>query len=336
MARKFQINSRLLLSLYLIIPFCIVVVILDQFVFDQVLLKQYLPVQPAEWAFWVLVFNFPHIVSSLVTLADKEYISFYKKRFGTALLVITVGILALTALLMALPPVLAQNVYGVFFAFFATYTMYHVLSQQFGIGMMLMKVRPCKQYEHWRWLSTITTTGMYAMVFGRGQMDAIFIGGFSAYDIANVVAGIALVAATFIGFRLTQQSQRQLGTYYVYSNMAMLIATFVFMQMEYTVFVIAIPRFVHDLTAFIIYSTHDQNRNAEKKTNYIYKALAILPLPPLLLCPLLAIGLAGSIEWYMPILLFKVFYFICSFFHYYIEGFVWKRDAIHRHAVTFS
>ncbi|NRB42121.1 MAG: hypothetical protein HRU20_27235 [Pseudomonadales bacterium] len=336
MARKFQVNSRVLLSLYLIIPVCILVVLVDKIFLGEALLKQYLPVQPAEWAFWTLVFNFPHIVSSFVTLADKEYVKFYKKRFGTALAVITAGVVALTAVLLILPGAIAQTVYGVFFAFFATYTMYHVLSQQFGIGMMLMKVRPGKQYEQWRWLSTITTTGMYAMVFGQGHMEAMFVGGYSAYAIANVVAGIALIAATYIGFQLTGQSQRKLGTLYVYSNMAMLIFTFIFMQLEYTVFVILIPRFVHDITAFIIYSTHDQNRNSEGKKNYFYKALAILPLPPLLLCPLLAIGIANTLELYASLLFFKMFYFICSFFHYYIEGFVWKRDAIHRHAVSFS
>lgn len=336
MARKFQVNSHMLLSLYLVIPVCLLAVIIDKLFLDEALLKQYLPVQPAEWAFWTLVFNFPHIVSSLVTLADKEYLSFYKKRFSIALTVITAGVVALTAIILILPPAIAQNVYAVFFAFFATYTMYHVLSQQFGIGLMLMKQRPGKQFEQWRWLSTITTTGMYAMVFGRDQMEAIVVAGYSAYDISNVVAGVALIAATYVGFQLTRQSQRQLGTMYVYSNIAMLVITFIFMQLDYTVFVIAIPRFVHDLTAFIIYSTHDQNRNSGENKNYFYKALAILPLPPLLLCPLLAVGIANVLELYAVGILFKMFYFICSFFHYYIEGFVWKREAIHRHAVKFS
>ncbi len=334
--RKFQVNSSLLLGLYLIIPTCILTVIVDQLFLDQALLKQYLPITPSEWAFWALVFNFPHIVSSLITLADKEYVSFYKARFGRALAIIVLGIVALTAVLVSVPPAMAQSIYGVFFGFFALYTMYHVLSQQFGIGMMLMKVRPSKQYEQWRWFSTAATTGMYAMVFGKDQMLAISIAGSDAYEIANYISAAAMIVATIIGLRLTQQSQRKLGTYYVYSNIAMLLATFFFLQTEYTVFVIAIPRFVHDLTAFIIYSTHDQNRNLTEKKNYIYAAFAFLPLPPLLLCPILAIGIANVLELYSGLIFFKMFYFICSFFHYYIEGFVWKREAIHRHAVTFT
>ena len=28
--------------------------------------------------------------------------------------------------------------------------------------------------------------------------------------------------------------------------------------------------------------------------------------------------------------------FVCGFFHYHIEGFVWKREAIHRHSIAFK
>jgi hypothetical protein len=94
-----------------------------------------------------------------------------------------------------------------------------------------------------------------------------------------------------------------------------------------------------------------------------------LPLPPLILCPIIAIVLANMIEcgnyfldfslgfdpskssecnlrhFYAPTVEdplprsmqigAQVFY-ITSLFHYYMEGKVWKRDAIHRHSVRFA
>ena len=174
-----------------------------------------------------------------------------------------------------------------------------------------------------------------------------------------------------VGFALTRQSQRKLGTYYIYSNLLMLIAAYIFLIMGYGFFVIATPRFIHDFTAFIIYSAHDQNRNREIKHNYVYRFLSFLLIPPLVLCPVLAIVLANSIEcgafftdmligfgadftftecvmkhgWTQRESLVDIplsmqvgtqILFVCGLFHYYIESFVWKRDSIHRHAVKFT
>ncbi|CAA0119447.1 Uncharacterised protein [BD1-7 clade bacterium] len=350
-AKKYAVNSKLLFSLYGVIPLSLFIVFADKLFFNSALQNQFLPVQPAEWAFWAIVFNFPHIVSSLITLADKEYVTYYKARFSKALIIIIAGVLSVNYVTpLLIPQPFAGAIYALFFAFFATYTMYHVLSQQFGIGMMLMKVRPTKKYEWWRWTSTIGATAIYAIIFAKDIIQQPAFASVHVYEILVGIASIFILAATIIGFSLTRDSQAKIGTLYVYSNIAMLIAGVFFLLMDYPVFVIAIPRFVHDVTAFIIYSTHDQNRNSEVKNNYIYRALAFLPFPPLVLCPLIAIGLANGIEsaaeavdatllgMGMPEVM-KIglqITFICGFFHYYIESFVWKREAIHRHAVKFN
>ena len=369
MSREFRVNSYLLLSLYTIIPVAILTVLVDKLFLGNVLRDHYLPSNPATLLVWAIVFNFPHIVSSLVTLADDEYIPYYKKRFGKALMIIIAGVLLVNVLLpMVLEPKYATGLYGLFFIFFATYTMYHVLSQQFGIGMMLMKVRPTKHYESWRWLSTFATAAMYGMVFAKPNLQAAQFGAYTVYDMALVFALVFVVLATIVGLTLTFGSQRRLGTVYVTTNVIMLIATLSLLYLDYSFFVIAIPRFVHDITAFIIYSTHDQNRNREVQHNYIYRFLSFLSIPPIILCPLLAIVLANSVEcgaymldvglgfshiasecvvsrFYHPVvenglpLSMQVglqIMFICGFFHYHIESFVWKREAIHRHSVAFS
>ena len=370
-ARNFRVSSPLLLSLYLIIPFCAVLVVADTLWFGHQLRDVYLPSNPATLLVWAVVFNFPHIVSSLVTLADDEYIPFYRQRFTRALLIISIAVLTVNVLFPLLfPRNLAVATHFLFFGFFATYTMYHVLSQQFGIGMMLMRARPGgRGYEAWRWLATLAATTMYGLVFVPYQTQKIQLGGMPLYQLAEAAAGVLVLLAVIQGFRLSRQSQRRLGSWYIYSNLVMLLATYTFLKLDYGIFVIAIPRFVHDLTAFIIYSTHDQNRNREVQHNYIYRALSFLKIPPLVLCPILAIVLANTIEcgaflfdmnagfvqsasecvmnrFYTPatpanglpqsMQLWLQIMFICGFFHYYIEGFVWKREAIHRHSVTFS
>lgn len=368
--KEFTVSSPLLLSLYAIIPLCALAVWVDMVFLDGAI-KAYLPNNPGALIWWVVIFNFPHIVSSLVTLADDEYIPYYKERFIKALKIIVAGVIFINVLVpLVVPEAVGVGLYGVFFIFFATYTMYHVLSQQFGIGMMMMKARPgTKTYEYWRRTATVAATSMYMLVFARPNFESVNFGGFTLFDVALYVAGGFVVISGLIGLSLTKESKRQLGTFYVSSNVLMLVATFIFAVLDYGIFVIAIPRFVHDLTALIIYSTHDQNRNREVKHNYIYRFFSFLPLPPLLLCVPLAILLAGSVECGAYMLDFGLgfdpasssecflnhFYtptienplpmsmqiglqimFICGFFHYYIEGFVWKREAIHRHSVPFS
>ncbi len=370
--KTLAVNSQLLLALYAFIPVSILVVIVDQLFLSGILKDQYLPNNPATLMWWAIIFNFPHIVSSLVTLADEEYISFYKKRFAKALTIITVVVLSINILIpLFFPKSLSTISTFLFLVFFSGYTMYHVLSQQFGIGMMLMKVRPTKSYEVWRGLATVASTLMYGMVFVTWT-DTPVLGAFTAFDIMKMIAGLFSVLTVMQGIYITRNSQRDLGKWYVYSNLLMLMSSYGLLVMGYGFFVIAIPRFVHDITAFIIYSTHDQNRNRDKVRNYIYRALKFIPIPVLFLCPILAMVIAHSVQCgslYIDLLLgfdkaafelnecpFDRYYqpqgidsgippymqfwaqimFICGLFHYHIEAFVWKREAIHRHSVSFT
>ena len=247
--------------------------------------------------------------------------------------------------------------------------MYHVLSQQFGIGMMMMGVRPDNRYEHWRYLSATAATLMYLLAFAGPNLKSIHLGEFNLYFIIQTIAAVFVVLASFAGVRLLRDATKRLGAMYVASNILMLYAVWVLCWMEYSVFVVLIPRFVHDLTAFIIYSVHDHNRNRESQHNFIYKALSFLPFAPVILCPLIAIVLANAVECGAYFLDFSLgfnpavnsecfathFYtpavanplpdhmrigmqimFICGFFHYHIESFVWKRESIHRHSLTFK
>lgn len=365
----YRVKGSLLLSLYLIIPLCLALAAID-YLFLDYNLRNWLPSNPATLLFWAVIFNFPHIVSSVLTLADKEYLQFYKKKLIRGLVAFTVLVITVETLIpIVLPRSAAMNLHYLFFLFVAIYTMHHVLSQQFGIGMMFMKVPRNKQFEAWRWLATLASTLMYMCVFGRSILRDYYFGDYSGVEIAQAAAGIFVILAVVQGAMLTKSSKSRLGTQYVYSNLAMILATYLFLFLDYQAFVIAIPRFVHDITAFIIYSVHDQNRNTEVKHNYFYRWLAFVPLSPILLCPVLAIVLANTVECGFYLLdvslgfyakgtgdcIIQHYYapsstnglpftmqmglqvvFIVSLFHYYIESFVWRRESIHRHSVQFD
>jgi len=318
-------------------------------VLNRTLLREFLPLQPSDWALWAIVFNLPHIVSSFVTLADKEYIKYYGVKFLAALTVIVaIVVITMNIIPMFLSYQHSQYVYACFYAFFATYTMHHILSQQFGIGMMMARIPQSTLYQVMRMCSTMSATSLYMMVFAKNSLQSIHAFGTSAQTLILIISGISIVCASYCAVRLIQQSDRILGRGLILSNVLMLYATWVCMLLGYTVFVILIPRFVHDITAFIIYSAHDHNRNIRVRHNYFYRCLAILPITPLVLCPILAIGLAYSVESFTAMsdkffneqgYFLKIgvqVLFIFGLFHYYIEGFVWKKDGIHRHSLKFK
>jgi hypothetical protein len=367
--KPLSVSNKLLLSLYAVIPMCLLLAAIDTLLLGHQL-REALPSNPGELMWWAIIFNFPHIISSLVTLADKEYINHYKPRFKKALLIIVSGVLFINFIMpVIMPDQIAMGLYGLFFLFFAAYTMYHVLSQQFGIGMMMMGVRPDRRYEHWRYLSSIAATLMYLLAFAGPNLKTVQWGAYNLYDMTQLLAAVFVVIASVAGLILVKDGNKRLGILYVSANIIMLYAVWVLCYMEYSVFVVLIPRFVHDVTAFIIYSVHDHNRNRETQHNLVYKALSFLPFTPVILCPIIALLLANSIEcaayfvdfslgfnpalnsecfashFYTPLVTNPLpdhmrigmqIMFICGFFHYHIEGFVWKRESIHRHSIAFS
>jgi hypothetical protein len=111
----------------------------------------------------------------------------------------------------------------------------------------------------------------------------------------------------------------------------MLVAVYAFWELGYSVFVIMVPRFVHDITAFYIYAVHDHNRNLQARHNYIYRSFSFLS--PLILCPALAIVLSavlGPNTWFVAPLI------IITLLHYYTESFIWRGDTPHRRQIAFQ
>lgn len=327
---KVNVSHRLLLSLYLIIPISVLIVATDILALNQHLLKNYLPDNPDEWAIWTVFFGMPHIVSSIITLADKDYISHYKQRLWKPFLLFTVIVL------VAMP---FPNGRLAFLAFFASYTVYHVLAQQLGISLMMLKRRPDQTTKMWRWSLILSAILIYAIGFTDSYLAAFKLGNISLLNIVNGLFALTLSATLVLTYKIFKEAQANnasnIALTYLCSNALIVVACYLCVQLGYLVFAIIMPRVIHDLTAFTIYSVHDQNRNRVEYKNIFYKAFSFTHLPPMVLCPLLSIAIA-FIAFRTNILVLVALGYIISLFHYHLESFVWKGDAIHRHSVPFK
>jgi hypothetical protein len=331
-----QVSNQYLLALYIVAPACVFIVLLDWLFFDGYMQYYYLPVKPSEWAFWAVFFNFPHIVASFITLADRDYLTFYKKPILRSIITITllVGSYLLGLNLLSQPHGLWLN--GLFFIFFATYTMYHVLAQQFGLSLMMLRQPSDAYFRSWLVLSTFSTVLMYGMIFTKSYLLSANIYVYTFYEIFAVITTTTLFLGSLFGLKLALSARCKQGRHYVYANVAMSWCAYFCLMMGYSVFVILIPRVIHDVTAFMIYSTHDHNRNLPANKNLIYSVLKIIPLSPLWLNPMLAIAIAASINYFSSVETMQVVLIVCGLFHYYMEGIIWKREGIHRKSVSFN
>ena len=326
-AAPLAVSGNLLTALYFIIPACAAIVLIDMLLFNQTL-KKYLPSRPEDWLIWTVVFNTPHIVASFFSFADKEYYQFYKPRVLKALAIFSGVVVLFTMIVPAvLPGSLARISMMVFTGYVIAYTMYHVLSQQLGVAISMMKIRPGKLYEPLRWSATLAGTFMYALAVVD---DELYFVGVRFGTIFEFLAAACVAISCVLGHRMAIESKNPKGTLYLYANLAMLVAVYAFWELGYGVFVIMVPRFVHDITAFYIYAVHDHNRNLQARHNYIYRSFSFLP--PLILCPVLAIVLSAVLEsyvWFVAPLL------IITLLHYYTESFIWRGDSPHRRQVAF-
>jgi len=319
-SKQVALDSRALLILYLIVPICVLIALIDVLIFDSQLKLGHLPSQPDEWFLWALLFNLPHIISSFVTLADKEYLQHYRSNFLPALLIIIL-IAGIVIAGIQYESTEKTSYYTKIFVFlmYALFTTNHVLAQQFGIAVILMKSPPTSEFKAVKLISIVGAVYIYLALFIPSSNQIILL----TYPLL-FLSGCIL----YFGILAVRSSKTTIGKYYLLLNMAMLLAIFFLAALDYVVFVLLIPRFVHDISAFLIYSNHDLNRNSTVKKNFIYRTLYFIPLPYLILVPLIGVVLAGVLERFL-VIFFGVL-FVLDFYHYYIETKIWKKEGLHR------
>ncbi|MGH1541366.1 MAG: hypothetical protein ACRBHB_13140 [Arenicella sp.] len=321
------VSARWLLSLYLVVPLCLLVVLIDYSLFDLQLRRYYLPVKPTDWAWWAIVFGTPHILASFFSYADREYLDYYKGSFFP--------LIVLTALIGCGLPFLIGG--GAFLVFFAVTTMYHVLSQQFGIAISLSRIKPGKAFLGWKIFATSSASIVFIWIFSPGSIIAglSYLGVGNAFITVLATCVILLGIASYCSWLLVKSSKTAMGSWFIVSNNVMLWCCLLLMVWGYSVFVIMIPRIIHDITAFSVYIVHDQNRLSSKASNVLYRLSALLYFPPLVVCPLLALSLSFWLS-NTPSMAVIMVLNTLTFLHYFNESRIWKGGSLHRQSMSFS
>jgi hypothetical protein len=307
------VPKKALLLVHLIVPVLLAVAILDQYVFDSVL-KPHLQLTATAFLFYLLFFDLPHIVGSFVSYADKEYITQYKKQ----LLAVPFVVLAVYFLYM--------YDFTLLFILYGLYTMWHVMRQQAGITRMFLGPAGIL-HEVWIFSAIVMYSSGFFLVFKRAgssvpPSDTLFVIMQAAFAV--------FVLLSFLYFLKVRGRQRQ-GLIFLGCTMAIVASGFYFLQVGYVFLTLFVLRFVHDVTAFFFYAVHDSNRNYETAPNYFYKFFKLFPVPLVVITPLFAIVVVlafrhfGHVIFHIDLIIIAL-----GIVHYYLEGFMWKRDSPHR------
>jgi len=275
-----------------------------------------------------LLIDYPHLLASLFPFVDREYFISYKKP-----LLITL-FLAITASIIT-PLTLG---YGATFVLLISVQMHHHLAQQSGICMIFLRQPPSKLLKSWKWINSILVMTAYCWFFGENEMADWWL---NICYYTGLILVIPALVSTLLMLRQPYLQTIRLNNpvLYIYIVITLWLPLFWFglAAIGYAPLALLSALATHGLTALIIYAVHDQNRNKESIKNPLYHLSILTRISPLYLCPLMAIIIiALTVEvgnqhmlYYPPIL-------FLAFFHYFIEGYIWKRSTLHRQHTLFK
>lgn len=311
------IPKKFLLAVYLILPILFAIFIVDVFYFDSALLP-YMGLTTLTLPLYLIIFELPHIMASFFGFFDDEYVSHYKKQLFVYLPIILLATLIL----------LFVN-YKLGFALYIVGTVWHGLKQQTGIALIL-GARPTLVHTIWTFVPIIITSMAHAFYI----LPDIFPP--AVVPLISPIILFGIIALIFITIWRMWESDPKVRLY-IFAVSSLFFVGYIFLLSKYIFLAFFAIRFVHDVTAFSFYMTHDHNRNKEDRKNWLYKITAAVPLPVLLMVPALAILFSylarvttNGLEIGFSILV------LLSMAHYYLESVMWKRDTPHRQHVKVS
>lgn len=321
------LDRRWLLALYAVIPFAVGVMLLDQALLGSHLRRAVLPVAPEEWPAWTILFGMPHVIAGLLTMADREYLGYYRRRFCWPLL----GFGAISIAAATGPGQLAFSV-ALWLGF---YTVTHLLTQQIGLAFTMLRKPPVGWMRLWKWTMLVLGVLVYAGLLLEMNLPDASLGGLDPHALV-VLGGAGLLALLLVPTAvLARRAVDRCAVVYVWSNWAMVAAILAAFAWRYPVFILLIPRIIHDLTAFLIYFNHDSNRNARHGHNLLYRRARRGRTVAFWILPTVSVGLAYALQ-INEFPLFIAINFFLTFMHYHIESVVWRRPHLHRQCLVLS
>ena len=330
--QRLAISLRAILAIYAVIPVCVAVVVLDRVALGGAI-HRVLPDNPDKLFLFGLLFGWPHIVASnLILVGDPEY----RRVFGRRALIASAVIVAFFAVgNVALPYIVLSLVA-------ATATMIHVVKQQVGIGAGAARHKS-KLYATWGWIGILVAVLVYNAIY----LEDDLVGYERWLDRGALIgAGLVLVLAIACHRRITTG----LGRAFLWSNTAMMVVPTILHLAGYDIFALAMPRIIHDCTAFAFYIVHDHNKHGAASARPLFRLAAKLPGGMYWISPAIAVLFAFFLEHYgdgiFAVLTGNAFNSVLpqaislgllgflAMLHYYMEAITWKAGSPYRQHVA--
>jgi hypothetical protein len=301
-----------LLSVYLLTPTLLAVGLLDGW-WGGGAIRDALPSSPAALPFYTLVFGIPHVLAGFFLLADRDLARDTRRIVWPSMALAGAAALAAVAFLDPRQLGLAMVVT----------TMVHVLGQQTGLAAGQAGLRAAgapRGVGLWR-----------ALLAGTGLAAGAAVGGESLVPVVDSpqlwlqAAGVFLLVSTPLAAWLGYAARRRGGDVRaLLSIQATITAGYGLLLFGYPVLCLWLFRFVHDVTAFMVYGTVARTRAlAAPRSNRLYALLglrgawlgwALWPLASVLT----ALG---------AVVLPPVFFIAVVWAHYLAEHRLWRRGS---------
>lgn len=333
--KKLAVSFRVILGLYGVIPLCLVLQCFDGWFWGDYL-RQNLPSSPYHFVLFQILFGTPHIIASNILLVSNVE---YFRHFKTQIILMTLAIAIAYFLGNMIFP------YRVLYLLVASWTVFHVLKQQYGIARGLCQL-PDWAFKLLLTISVAAGVVVYAGIFLRKS--------FSPEQLV-LVKNWAIFACTLLvvaGFYCQRFVKSAFGMWFYWANISLVVTSFYLFYQQHYFMAILVPRFVHDATAYIFYVTHDYNKHGNNPQNALYRMASRCNVHVFVVLPLLSFGLAFVLQAYgddiMAIvtkyLFGKEFYKVITLgvlgylalMHYYMEGLTWQKDSPYRKFITFE
>jgi hypothetical protein len=314
------VNTQKLLALYAVLPLSLGLLFIDWISGGS--LSQSLPANPEYWPIWIYIFGMPHVFASFILLADKQYWQEFQSKLVVSAII-----------MLMIPPVftLFFDFYFLFFLFTAL-IVYHTVAQQFGIALIVSKIRP----DRWHFVHTFAGSFigviLYTYMYADARLD--FIMPFKSY-LLDIACGLSILVGA-ITVRQYLRANTPAGRLFLLCNLAMLFTMFILFTYGFQLLSIVIGRIIHEFTAWYIYSVHDHNRNSVVHHNLIFKSLPMIPARYAGFILAFALGIAfiflsEQFDHFLALLIVSF-----SLYHYWIEGFIWKGSSGPKQQVSFK
>ncbi len=329
------VSFRLIISLYSIIPICLLLYWADQSLWDHYILN-HLPSSPSHFLLFQILFGTPHIIASSLLLAtNQDYLRFYHRKIllmsGFIVLFFGIGSLFIP--------------YKVLYIISACWTVYHVLKQQHGIGKGVCRL-PVFAFYLLLGLSVAAGIAIYMGIFLKNSLTQ------EQADWLKTIAATLTLALIFATVYCQRLIATTFGKAFMWANTLLIVSSFFLYSQQYYFLAILIPRLVHDATAYFFYVTHDYNKHHQHPQNWLYQLTSGLHLPIYIVLPVLSFALTYVLQAYgdelvnwISVTLFgaEVYKAITlgllgylALMHYYTESFMWTANSPLRRYIRFK